>query len=113
EICGQAQDLSSAYMLSESSEPSLVLIGSELIRLPDFEGLLSLFRVSETAWLEIPENLQGDTRQAGGEAATQASLLQWLETAKRPSPVGAPSTPRPVTTSAQTGVSGSFLADRL
>ncbi|WP_112309073.1 chemotaxis protein CheB [Pseudogemmobacter bohemicus] len=118
EICGQAQDLSSAYILSESCEPSLALIGSELTRLPEFEGLLSLFRVSETAWLEIPESPPGESRPITGTGPTGSgtegqSLADWLESAQRQSPV-APlmpvrrnaATPRPAP-------DGQFLPDRI
>ncbi|SEB73914.1 CheB methylesterase domain-containing protein [Rhodobacter sp. 24-YEA-8] len=113
EICGQVQDLSSAYMLSESSEPALALIGSDLTRLPEFEGLLSLFRVAQTAWLEIPDSLTGEIRQNGSDPTALPGLVQWLESAKRQCPVTSPVSSRPNAIAAQNEAGGTFLADRI
>ena len=87
EVVGHAQDLSSAYMLCERLEPDLALIGRELTRLPEFEGLVSLLRVAGMAWIEIPDILPGDggsgllRASADGDAA-EKGLISWLETAK-------------------------------
>ena len=85
EICGQAPDLSAAYILAESCEPELLLVGAELARQPDFEGLLSLLRVIGIAWKEIPEGAGrfGDTRAFPDEGDAPA-LERWMAEVTQP-----------------------------
>ncbi|MDQ2067032.1 CheB methylesterase domain-containing protein [Xinfangfangia sp. CPCC 101601] len=52
-LCGQAGDLSGAYIRVEQAEPKIVLLGSEMTRHPDFPGLLAMFRVMGITWLRI------------------------------------------------------------
>ncbi len=52
-IVGQAADLSACYVQAERSEPEVALVGDDLLRSADFEGLVSLFRVIGTAWLPL------------------------------------------------------------
>lgn len=52
-LCGQASDLSGAYVRVEQAEPKLVILGPELMRHPDFPGLLAMFRVMGIAWMRI------------------------------------------------------------
>lgn len=52
-LVGHAPDLSQAYILAELTEPDVVLIGLEMIRQSEFEGLLSLLSILGSAWLEI------------------------------------------------------------
>lgn len=65
-LCGQAGDLSGTYVLVEQQEPKLVILGAELIRHPDFEGLLAMFRVMGIAWMRIASDpdLSGPYSQA-------------------------------------------------
>ncbi|NPD16183.1 chemotaxis protein CheB [Xinfangfangia sp. D13-10-4-6] len=117
DISGVASDLSTAYILSERAEPAVALNGKELARMPEFEGLLSLFRVSQTAWLEIPESLPGEVVMDLASAARRADgpdeLQRWLQTAAKPKPVATPtelrrypSMPRPTQT-------GGFAPEKL
>lgn len=53
QLVGQATDLSGCYVLAERHEPDIALVGPELARSPDFEGLVSMFRVMGTAWLPL------------------------------------------------------------
>ena len=57
QLCGQAGDLSGAYILVEQAEPNLVILGSELVRNPDFDGLLAMFRVMGIRWMRIASDL--------------------------------------------------------
>ncbi len=68
-LCGQAGELSGAYVLIEQKEPKLVILGSELSRHPDFGGLLAMFRVMAITWMRIASDSQP------GEAAAQAPVL--------------------------------------
>lgn len=52
-LCGCARDLSEAYILTEREEPQLALVSQDLVRHPDFEGLISLFRVLGILWLKV------------------------------------------------------------
>ncbi len=62
-LVGQAADLSACYVQAERSEPEVALVGDDLLRSADFEGLVSLFRVIGTAWL--PLQLTGTASPAG------------------------------------------------
>lgn len=105
EIAGLAPDLSSAYMLTEGSEPGLALIGPELARQPEFEGLLSMFRVTGTSWLEIPEALP----PPGPGQSAEDGLAAWLDTAQSLPPVPG----RAAGGGARAQAGGGFLPDRL
>ncbi len=118
EISGLAQDLSSAYMLCERFEPELALIGKELTRLPEFEGLLSLLRVAGTAWIEIPETLPGDggtglLRSGAPGDEAQKALLSWLQTASQLSPVATFRDAGNAPLSARPAPSGGFQPDKM
>lgn len=65
-LCGQASDLSGAYVRVEQAEPKLVILGAELMRHPDFPGLLAMFRVMGIAWMRIAS--EAVPPGAGGEA---------------------------------------------
>jgi two-component system chemotaxis response regulator CheB len=55
-LCGHAGDLSGAYVLVEQTEPKLVILGPELLRHPDFSGLLAMFRVMGITWMRLPSD---------------------------------------------------------
>ena len=63
-LLGTAADFSSAYVLAEREEPDIAIIGHELMRHPDLEGLISLFRATGTAVIE-----------AGEESAARPDIL--------------------------------------
>lgn len=115
EIVGQVADLSSAYMQAEGCEPDIALIGAELCRLPEFEGLLSLFRVMRTAWLKIDVEQGEDGLPAEGAVRNglpAGELLARLGAARRPKPFFAASPT--VATAAPAAPSGSgFQPNRL
>lgn len=87
-LCGQASDLSGAYVLVEQAEPRLVILGPELTRHPDFPGLLAMFRVMGIAWLQIGSGVGADGAPlldpalpgAGMLPALRASLARPVET---------------------------------
>ena len=110
-ICGQAADLSAAYILAESCEPDLLLIGAELTRQADFDGLLALLRVVGIRWKAIPDRIsppgEGGTFAEEGIAA---SLGDWL--AEIPPPKSAAQAPRPAPAPLTSTGSG-FLSDRI
>src|SRR5690606_1684880 len=104
-LCGQASDLSGAYVRVEQAEPKLVILGAELMRHPDFPGLLAMFRVMGIAWMRIaseavpsrtgrrgpcagPRPSRG--RDAGGNPRGACPLRQPARTvaAKGPGPSG-------------------------
>jgi two-component system chemotaxis response regulator CheB len=66
-LVGQAADLSACYIQAERHEPEVALVGEDLVRSADFEGLVSLFRVIGTAWLPL---------QLSGLAATGPSVTR-------------------------------------
>lgn len=66
QLCGQASDLSGAYVRVEQAEPKLVILGPELMRHPDFPGLLAMFRVMGITWMRIASDIVPSG--PGGEA---------------------------------------------
>ncbi len=69
QACGQAGDLSGTYVLAEQREPKLVILGTELVRHPEFDGLLAMFRVMGIRWMRLASDL------AVSGAAAQAPVL--------------------------------------
>lgn len=69
QLCGQAGDLSGTYVLVEQTEPKLVILGTELVRHPEFEGLRAMFRVMGIRWMRLASD------QPVTGAATQAPVL--------------------------------------
>ncbi|MCB5410260.1 CheB methylesterase domain-containing protein [Pseudogemmobacter faecipullorum] len=109
-VCGQAADLSAAYILAESCEPHLLLIGAELTRQADFDGLLALLRVIGIAWKTIPDRIADpEGRFTFPEEGDTASLLSWLS--DLPAPQSTPPPPAP-SAPAQAATPG-FLPDRI
>ncbi|MCB6176777.1 CheB methylesterase domain-containing protein [Rhodobacter sp. Har01] len=53
-VVGRSSDPSSTYILAEREAPDVVLVARDLADHPDFEGLVSLFRVVGIAWVEVP-----------------------------------------------------------
>lgn len=105
QLVGQVSDLSQAYIKAEVAEPDVALIGAELARHAEFEGLLSLFRVIGTGWLEIdtdgrvapgtapPPRFASQPYPAAGRIRTgmpAAAMLQLLQAAKPARPAGPP-----------------------
>ena len=84
-LCGQASDLSSAYVRVEQAEPKLVIIGPELMRHPDFPGLLAMFRVMGIVWMRIASDIvppgPGGEAPALDPALPAAQMLAAIRTA--------------------------------
>lgn len=68
DLRGRASDLSAIYTLAERHEPDVALIGRDLCRLPDFEGLRALFRLLGTAMVEVGDTPADGTPLAPGMA---------------------------------------------
>ena len=64
-LCGNASDLSGAYVLVERVEPRLVILGPELLHHPDFPGLLAMFRVMGITWMRLPSDIAAPPAMAG------------------------------------------------
>ena len=101
-ICGQANDLSGAYVQVEQTEPQLVIVGSELTRHPSFPGLLAMFRVMNISWIKLePEGalLDSDTTVPVVSPSLTGSALRSviLNSISRPAPPlpFQPNSPRP------------------
>lgn len=60
-LCGQAGDLSGAYVRVEQAEPKLVILGPEMTRHADFPGLLAMFRVMGITWMRIGSETLAET----------------------------------------------------
>lgn len=96
-LCGQAGDLSGAYVLVEQKEPKVVLLGPELARHPDFEGLLAMFRVMGITWLRIGADASaaGPAALALDPALPADQMFARIEAALRQPATTVPSRPRP------------------
>lgn len=68
-LCGQAGDLSGAYVRVEQAEPKLVILGPEMTRHADFPGLLAMFRVMGITWMRIASETSADS------AAVSAAVI--------------------------------------
>lgn len=103
-IVGRAADLSSTYILAERTEPDVVLVARELAQHPDFEGLISLFRVVGISWLEIPPGIK---------AADPDSSELWrrIEALRKKSP--APPVRGPTAVTPKAAADQRFRPDRL
>jgi two-component system chemotaxis response regulator CheB len=69
DVRGRAADLSAAYMLAEQHEPHLALVGRDHFLHPDFEGLVSLFRMLGTTAVQIGDTPADGALIAPGMAA--------------------------------------------
>ncbi|NGM47159.1 chemotaxis protein CheB [Rhodobacter sp. SGA-6-6] len=98
-LCGRASDLSGAYVRVEEVEPKLVILGPELMRHPDFPGLLAMFRVMGIAWMRIasgpPPPGAGGQAPALDPALPPAAMLAAIRAAlARPAAPPAPVPPK-------------------
>lgn len=68
-VCGEAADLSGTYVVVERTEPKVVILGAELLRHAELDGLLAMFHVMGIRWLRLASD------RALSGAAAQAPVL--------------------------------------
>jgi two-component system chemotaxis response regulator CheB len=116
-LCGQASDLSGAYIRIEETEPKLVIIGAELTLHPNFPGLLAMFRVMNITWMRL-----GPDRAVPAAAAAAPMLdanlppehlLVAIRKAMLAGPVATVSIPTPAPTQPRPSATGPARADWL
>lgn len=100
DLRGKTGDLSGVYMLAEQQEPDIALIGRDLLRHPDFEGIVSLFRILGTASVEIlAEPAAAGSSGAAAEGILPGmpgpELLARLRAARARGPARGPAAPPP------------------
>lgn len=67
EIVGDARSLRETFNQTEMLDPDLVVVASELARLPEFDAMVKLFAALDTRWLEFGG---GDMQSAIGQGGT-------------------------------------------